>query len=72
MANALQSITGLPSGVVRFVREAREELKKVPWPTRQQTIRYTIIVVISCLLAAAFIGGIDYLLALGLQRLILK
>ena len=57
--------------MIEFVKEAREELKKVHWPTRQQTLRYTGIVVVASLAVSLLTGGFDYLLALVLERFIL-
>jgi len=45
------------------------ELKKVSWPTRQETIRLTIIVIMISLIIGAYIGIIDFLLAKGLEIL---
>lgn len=44
----------------QFVREAYAEMKKVKWPTRQQTIHYTIVVIVIALITAAYIGILDY------------
>ncbi len=49
------------SGIVRTYREVRSEMKKVVWPSRDETIRLTIVViaisaVISLILAAADFG----------------
>ena len=49
-----------------FIREAREELKKVSWPTRQTTIRYTVIVIVMSLGVGLIAGGMD----LGLSTLL--
>lgn len=45
-----------------FLREVRVELDKVVWPTRQQTFKLTVIVIIVTLSVGFFIGGIDFLL----------
>ena len=45
-----------------FLREVRVELAKVVWPTRQQTFKLTLIVIIVTLSVGFFIGGIDFLL----------
>ena len=47
--------------IMQFIREAYAEMKKVQWPTRQQTIHYTILVVIIALVTAAYIGVLDYI-----------
>lgn len=46
-----------------------DELKKVTWPSRQETIRLTIVVVAISLIIAFYIGIIDLLLAKALERL---
>lgn len=64
------SITTIPTALITFIRQARDELKKVSWPSRETTIRYTIIVVASSLAAGVIIGAVDYLLALLLGKII--
>jgi len=49
-------------GPGKFFAEARTELKKVTWPTRQETIKLTMIVVLISSLVALFIGGLDAIL----------
>jgi preprotein translocase subunit SecE len=43
-----------------FVKEVRGELRKVAWPTRQETIRYTIIVLVTVIVLTALIAGLDW------------
>jgi len=43
------------------------ELKKVTWPSRNNTIRLTVIVVVISLIIGFYIGIIDSLLAIGLE-----
>ncbi|MEO8065655.1 MAG: preprotein translocase subunit SecE [Candidatus Doudnabacteria bacterium] len=45
---------------IQFIKEARSELTKVVWPTRKETIRITIAVVLLSLAVAAFLGAVDY------------
>ena len=45
------------------------ELKKVSWPSREKTIRLTVIVIIISLIIGFYIGIIDFLLARGLKLL---
>lgn len=42
-----------------FFKESRVELKKVTWPTREDTIRYTIAVIAVSAALALFLGGLD-------------
>lgn len=68
--NPLPGIFNAPMAIWKFIGEAREELKKVSWPTRQVTIRYTGIVIVSSLAVGLVIGGIDYLFTLALEAVI--
>ncbi|TAK03943.1 preprotein translocase subunit SecE [Patescibacteria group bacterium] len=55
---------------IRYLREAKEELGKVAWPSRADTIRYSVLVVIVTLGMAAFFVALDAAFALGLEQLI--
>lgn len=66
MANI--SLTNNP--LVNYIRNSREELKKVTWPTRQRVLRDTGIVVAISLGVAIFFSVADKLFDLGFQRLI--
>jgi len=44
-----------------FLKEVRLEMKKVDWPSRKETIRYTLIVIGASFGTAVFLGGLDYL-----------
>ncbi len=48
--------------IISFLKEVKEELAKVSWPNREQTIRYTVLVIIVAVAVGAFLGGLDYLL----------
>ncbi len=41
-------------------RDIIDELRKVTWPTRRETIRLTIMVIIVCAIVGVFLGLIDY------------
>lgn len=45
-----------------FLKEVKEELLKVTWPNRQQTIRYTALVIIVAVVVGALLAGLDYIL----------
>lgn len=48
--------------ILTFLREAIVELRKVVWPTRQETVQTTIIVVVMVVIVALFLWGIDSVL----------
>lgn len=45
-----------------FVQASRAELRKVIWPTREETVRTTLIVMAMVIVAGLFLWGIDTLL----------
>jgi preprotein translocase subunit SecE len=47
---------------VIFLKEVRDELKKVVWPTRDEVIRLTAVVIIVSLIVGVYLGGIDSIL----------
>jgi preprotein translocase subunit SecE len=47
----------------QFVREVRGELRKVAWPTREELVRLSLIVLFSLVVLTAFIFGLDYVFA---------
>jgi preprotein translocase subunit SecE len=57
--------------LINYIRESRQELAKVTWPTRQEAIRSTIAVVLVALVIAIFLGGVDVVLGFALNRFIL-
>lgn len=59
------------NGIMRFLWEAKSELKKVTWPTRRELIAHTIVVFIAVVLSAILIWVIDSIFA-GLFQLILQ
>lgn len=54
-----------------FLKEVRSEMENVSWPSRQETIRLTGIVIGISLLVGIFIGVLDFIFT-NLMTLILK
>ncbi len=50
--------------ILHFFTEAKDEVSKIVWPTREQTIRYTALVIIVTVAVGIILGGFDYLLTL--------
>ena len=49
------------TGPVKYLREVREEMRKVAWPKWPEIRRYSIIVLITVVVVTAFVGGFDAL-----------
>ena len=48
-----------PNVIQRYYRETTGELRKVNWPTRQEAINMTILVVIVLIIMTIFLGSVD-------------
>ncbi|MDP3990787.1 MAG: preprotein translocase subunit SecE [Candidatus Nealsonbacteria bacterium] len=57
--------------ITSFLKEVKMEIKKVNWPTRHQTIKYTLIVLGISFSVAAFLGSLDFLFNKILEKFIL-
>jgi len=60
------------SKITPFLKEVRLEIKKVNWPTRKETFRYTLIVIGASLVVAAFLGTLDFLFKTLLTKFVVK
>ena len=47
-------------GPRQYLREVRDEMRKVAWPQRPEVKRYSIIVIITVIVYTALVGGLDY------------
>ena len=59
-----------PKWLITYFKEAKEELKKVIWPSRKDAIKHTLIVIGVSVATGVFLGVIDYLMNIGLKELI--
>ncbi len=49
------------NAIVKYLKETRAELRKVSWPSREEAINLTAIVVAVTTAMAVFLGVVDYL-----------
>ncbi|HEX7463788.1 MAG TPA: preprotein translocase subunit SecE [Actinomycetota bacterium] len=56
------------TGPRQFLKEVRQELKKVNWPTRHELFGYTVVVLVSVTVLTSFVFGLDFLFS----KLVLK
>lgn len=55
---------------ITFVRETYDELRKVMWPTRNEVIRLTAVVIIISVTVGIYIGGLDFVLVKAVEYVI--
>lgn len=48
--------------IIGFLKESRAELKKVNWPSREEVLTSTRVVIISILIIAGVIAIVDYVI----------
>ena len=54
----------------QYMREVRQEISKVTWPTRKETMITTVMVFVMVFLAAIFFFIVDKILSWGIQLLL--
>ena len=57
---------------IQYLKETRAEMKHVTWPTRDQVISYTGIVIALSLVTAAILGAFDALFTYLLETYVLS
>jgi preprotein translocase subunit SecE len=60
------------TNITQFLREVRVELSKVSWPTRNQTVLYSLVVVGISLFMAVFLGLMDFGYKFIIDKFLLK
>jgi preprotein translocase subunit SecE len=58
------------SAAFNYIRSAKAELEKVTWPSRDEVIRYSALVIVSCVILAAFFAALDLGLNQGVTALL--
>jgi preprotein translocase subunit SecE len=47
------------AGPLSYLKETRDELQKVTWPTQQEVVRLTGVVIFVSILVGVIVGGLD-------------
>ncbi len=56
--------------LISYFKESKEELKKVVWPSKKETIKYTVLVIGISFVTAVFLGTLDYGLNIVVEKII--
>lgn len=57
--------------LTNYLKEVKVEIKKVNMPTKQETIKYTLIVIGLSLIIAIFLGGLDLVFTFLVSKFLL-
>lgn len=55
---------------LEFLRSVKLELNQVKWPSHQEALKLTVMVIITTAIVAAYSGGLDYLFTIALQSVL--
>ncbi len=58
------------ANIVKFIGQVKIEMKKVAWPSRQELVSSTVVVLVSLFLLSVFIGICDLVLSRVINFLI--
>jgi preprotein translocase subunit SecE len=50
------------TSIATYLNESIQELRLVRWPTRQQAVRFSAVVIAFTAVSAVFFGGVDFVL----------
>jgi preprotein translocase subunit SecE len=64
-------IKNILNKIITFLKEVKTEMNKVNWLTKEEIIKYTLIVVAVSMILAIFLGGLDFIFIYLLNRFIL-
>jgi len=70
VSTAVLLSTNLGKRFLAFAREAHFEMRKVVWPTRQETVQTTLVIMVVVVIVGIILWVIDYLLAMAVRLLI--
>ncbi len=56
--------------ILNYIRDVRGEMKHVSWPTRRQTIVFTLLVIAISVIVAVYLGLLDFVFSRILERLV--
>lgn len=55
--------------IKKYLKETAAEMRKMTWPTKDELVGSTIVVIIVSLIVAIFIGVVDRVLTLGVRTI---
>jgi len=57
--------------LISYLKETRQEMRHVNWPSRQNTIRFTLLVIGVSAIVAVLLGSLDFLFQFLLGKFVL-
>lgn len=57
--------------LINYIKDTKNELRHVNWPSRKQTVNFTILVIFTSVILALFMGFFDIIFTYLLKKFIL-
>jgi len=57
--------------LIDFLKEVKLEVKKVNWPTKKETAKYTLVIIGTAIIVASFLGGLDFIFQYIMNKFVL-
>ena len=68
--NPVEKVKDWARNAKQFYYDVRGEMKKVSWPGRPEVMGTTIVVIVAVFFFGLYLGLVDYILAMGLDRVL--
>jgi preprotein translocase subunit SecE len=68
--NPGEKIKNWAGSAKQFYLDVRSEMKKVSWPSRQEVVSTTLVVIVAVLFFGAYLGLVDVALGAGVKKLL--
>lgn len=68
--NPVEKIKDWSGRTGQFYTDVRGEVKKVSWPSRDEVVSTTVVVIAATFFFGLYLGLVDYVLGLGLNRIL--
>jgi preprotein translocase subunit SecE len=65
------NLKNIPNKIITFLKETRMEMNKVNWLTKNETVKYTLIIIVISTILAIFLGTLDFIFIKLLNEFIL-
>ena len=65
----ISSKTEVGAKLLGYLRDTRTEVRKVVWPTRQETVQTTLLVIVMVMIAALLLWGYDSVLGWAVRAI---
>lgn len=63
----MERLRNLSSDTVQYAKDIESEAKRITWPSRNDTLKSTLAVIVISGVFAAFLGLVDYIFSIGIK-----